>query len=380
MKKKGILVVAILMLCVIATPVFADSVEKKHGKYNWNHRYYTETVEYTCAGEAVDYDFEPQMQIKNQLYHLQECESEVVNMEEVPIEREEKVVTYHDLTAEEVEEVNKDLTEAGISYELTETTVKPLEQTENVTSYLMSGLVYAEPSQEEIPKTDTIEYESPITQEVTEQILPYQSMVLTTPYEWRDGFNLDFTLEVYDAEYFLVGSQPVYLDKEFPILSEESKRSIIQAAGLPEESFTIESMEWTSDVYEKDGIKYRDAVTHGKQLLGEYQINYAIENASTGSLYDVIATYIVSDDDYASLVRAETIYHCKAKAVYKADAFMTGRQILLLCGIAILFVLLVFICIMLRHRKQKKKTEEYHVAQSEQLVNVTKDTFINNGK
>lgn len=371
---------AILMLCVIATPVFADSVEKKHGKYNWNHRYYTETVEYTCAGEAVDYDFEPQMQIKNQLYHLQECESEVINMEEVPIEREEKVVTYHDLTAEEVEEVNKDLTEAGISYELTETTVKPLEQTENVTSYLMSGLVYAEPSQEEIPKTDTIEYESPITQEVTEQILPYQSMVLTTPYEWRDGFNLDFTLEVYDAEYFLVGSQPVYLDKEFPILSEESKRSIIQAAGLPEESFTIESMEWTSDVYEKDGIKYRDAVTHGKQLLGEYQINYAIENASTGSLYDVIATYIVSDEDYASLVQAETIYHCKAKAVYKADAFMTGRQILLLCGIAILFVLLVFICIMLRHRKQKKKTEEYHVAQSEQLVNVTKDTFINNEK
>ena len=379
--KKKIITAVLLVTAIVTTPVFAvETNETKHGKYNWNHRYYTETVEYTCTGEVVDYEFDPEMQIKNQLYSLQESESEIVDTEEVAVEREEKVVTYNDLTADEVDAIKKELSESGLNYELTDTQVQGKEQTEQVTSYVMSGLVYEEPKQTEIPAIDTIEYVSPITEEQTSQSLPYQSTVLTTPYEWRDGFDLNFTLEVYDAEYFLVGSQRVYLDKDVPVLPDASKKILIEAAGLPVESFTIDSMEWTSDVYEKDGVKYRDAVTHGKQLLGEYQINYADQKAVTGSLYDVTATYTVSDADYDNQVAAETIYHCKAKAVYKATAFLTGRQLVLLCGVAVLVVLAGFILILLLNRKRKKKVKTYHVAQSEQLVNTTKDTFINSEK
>lgn len=374
MNKKGI-IAALLAVLTGTTPVFAaNSVSdvKTSSVYNWNHNYYTETVEYTCIGSVEEYVFEPEITLQNRKYELLSSDTEVVTVEEPDIQPDKKTVTFTGLTSAELEGIEKSLQESGVSYELSEQDVTIQEQTEQLSSYQMSGLVYAEPDINSIPATDSIEYDSPITQETTVQELPFKNMELSTPYAWRDGFELNFTLEVYEAEYFLIGNERVYLDKEAPVLPERSKAIIIEAAGLPVESFTIETMEWTSDIYEEHGVNCRDAIVRGKQLLGEYRINYESDNCKTGKLYDVTATYTVTDEDFQEQVEEASIYYCKSEARYKAASPVTLWQIILLL-IIILVTLLLFIFIMLpKRKKRKKQKEEEESVHGEQSIVVRK--------
>lgn len=375
MNKKGI-IATLLAVLTGTTPVFAtNSVSdvKTSSAYNWNHNYYTETVEYTCIGSVEEYVFEPEITLRNRKYELLSSDTEVVTVEEPDIQPDKKTVTFTGLTLTELEGIEKSLQESGVSYELSEQEVTKQEQTEQLSSFRMSGLVYAEPDMNSIPATDSIEYDSPITQETTVQELPFKNMELSTPYEWREDFELNFTLEVYEAEYFLIGNERVYLDKEKPVLPEKSKEIIITAAGLPVDSFMIDAMEWTSDIYQKDGITYRDAIAKGKQYLGEYRINYSAENCITGNLYDVIATYTVTEDEYQAQIESATVYYCKSIARYKADSPVTLWQIILLL-IIILVTLLLFIFIMVPRRKKREKQKEEETVHGEQSIVVRKAT------
>lgn len=384
MKKRIYLALGMLATIGIMSPVaatFADSISETHteGEYNWNHMVYTETVKFTCVGEVEDYSFPDELNMENQVYELVESSGAVVSeVEEPEIERETKTVTFTNVTGEEVESIQQYLDESGVRYELFETDTVTLEQNEEVSSYLTTGYVYKAPELNEIPATDTIEYESPITKEITTQTLPYQSMELISPYTWQDGFDLNLTFEIMDAEYFLLGDIPVYLDRENPILSEEAKQEIIIASGLPADSFTIDSIEWTSDVYEIEGITYRDAVTHGKQLLGVYQINYRNEEAQTGNLYDITATYEISDTDYETQVEDATVYHCHATAKYQSKSPSLTVILLLSVFIIVMGLLIALTYHFIADHVEKKKQPQatYHVSESDSLVNTTKDNFI----
>lgn len=382
MKRKICFILGILAaIGMIAPVVFADSVSDlgTEGEYNWDHTVYTQTVEFTCVGEVEDYTFPAELEMENRVYELVKSSDVVVSsVEEPELEREIKTVTFTNVTGEEVESIQEYLDESGVRYELSEMDTVALEQSEEVSSYLTTGYVYKTPELNEIPATDTIEYESPITRETTTQTLPYQNMELVSPYTWQDGFSLNLTFEIMDAEYFLLDDLPVYLDKEKPVLTEEAKQKIISASGLPANSFTIDSIEWSSDIYEMEGTTYRDAVTHGRQLLGVYRINYGNEEAQTGKLYDVTASYEISDADYETQRKEATIYHCHATATYQVKA--PSLFLILLLAVLIiaagLLVALTYHFIASHLEKKKKSQATYHVTESDSLVNTTRDDFI----
>ena len=110
----------------------------------------------------------------------------------------------------------------------------------------------------------------------------------------------------------------------------------------------------------------------GKQLLGEYRINYESDNCKTGKLYDVTATYTVTDEDFQEQVEEASIYYCKSEARYKAASPVTLWQIILLL-IIILVTLLLFIFIMIpKRKKRKKQKEEEESVHGEQSIVVRK--------
>ena len=200
MKKKLLMLMGIL---AVLSPELVKASElsniSQEEKLNWNRHTMSKTITYECQGEAKEYAFDQEITVDGTKYILKDSNYEVIDVEKPDaIKREEKVVTYTNLTEDEVSQIKKKLEENGIAYELKETDVQEQIQTDDVTSCRLSGLVYEEP--EEYAKEDLIDYTAPVTGETIQLSLPFESKELIDPYSWRDGFRMDVTVEVFDAD------------------------------------------------------------------------------------------------------------------------------------------------------------------------------------
>lgn len=379
MKKKLLMLMGIL---AVLSPELVKASElsniSQEEKLNWNRHTISKTITYECQGEAKEYAFDQEITIDGTKYILKDSNYEVTDVKKPDaVEQKKKVVTYSNLTEGEVSQIKKKLKENGIAYELKETDVQEQIQTDDVTSYRLSGLVYEEPASGEYAKEELIEYTSPVTGEIIQLSLPFESKELIDPYSWRDGFQMNVAIEEFDAEVFQFGNEQLVLDKENPYgsLTDSAKNYMITAAGLPQQSFTIDSFDWTSDPYEKNGVIYRDATVSGKQYVGEYRYNYHDAAAEIGKLYDVNATYMIDESEYEAEIEAATIYQVQAEAEYQVKVPFTKIDLVLLIGI-LLFVLFFVLFLIRLNKKKKAKAVEYHVANEEGLVNKTSDKFI----
>lgn len=377
MKQRMLILVGILAFTFPGIANAADiSNVTQTEKMNWNRHTYSKTVTYESLGEAKEYEFEQEITVNGTKYLLKNSNYSVTNVVKPDsIEQKEKVVSYTGLTEKEVAQIKKEIEENGITYELKESKVQEYLHTEDISSYGLSGLVYQEP--EIYEKEDLIDYTSPVTGESLQLALPFESMDLITPYSWREGFRMNVTIEAFDLDVFQFGEEQLVLDKENPYetLTDSAKNYMITAAGLPQQSFTIDSFTWTSEPYEKAGVTYRDATISGKQYVGEYRYNYHDSAAEVGKLYDVDVTYEIDEAEYEAEIEAATVYQVQAEALYQVEVPFTKIDLLLLIGFVIfimLFILFLFGVI----KRRKEKAVEYHVSSKEGLVNTTSDEFI----
>lgn len=92
---------------------------------------------------------------------------------------------------------------------------------------------------------------------------------------WIDGFRLDVAVTDYGADCYLLGDELVEGMGE-PHLSGQEK-NILYQAGLNEEAYKIDLLQWKGAPYKKDGVICRDLTASGRKLVADCNATYAGE-------------------------------------------------------------------------------------------------------
>lgn len=187
----------------------------------------------------------------------------------------------------------------------------------------------------------------------------FQSVVLKDPWQWMD-ITMPARFEVYEAEYYHWAGTDIYIpysgDKAPAIAGLETP--IARALGESETRFAIQSAEWKTDIYEKNGIEMRDATFFGKKHVSRYVATYASEwQLPDCRGYDSAATY----GDTIDVLDGTEEYTIEAVATYQVQEsilpFPVATAVLIGAGAFILIAGTVVLLVTLTRRKKKKQTD-----------------------
>lgn len=115
---------------------------------------------------------------------------------------------------------------------------------------------------DEIPETYKIEIADNPFQTVTEYTLPIKETKRVNE-RWEDSFTFDIVVEHADSRLFQIGNEVISLNQTAdPFAGNEEL--LLKLIGVPKDSYQIDHTAWSGNMYEQNGILYRNAVAYGK--------------------------------------------------------------------------------------------------------------------
>ena len=90
---------------------------------------------------------------------------------------------------------------------------------------------------------------------------------------WEDSFTFDIVVEHADSGLFQIGNEVISLNQTVdPFAGNEGL--LLELIGVPNDAYQIDHTAWAGDMYEQNGILYRNAVAYGKKLVYDLEISY----------------------------------------------------------------------------------------------------------
>lgn len=125
---------------------------------------------------------------------------------------------------------------------------------------------------DEIPETYKVEIADNPFQTVTEYTLPIKEAKRVNE-RWEDSFTFDIVVEHADSGLFQIGNEVISLNQTAdPFAGNEEL--LLKLIGVPKDSYQIDHTAWSGNMYEQNGILYRNAVAYGKKLVYDLEISY----------------------------------------------------------------------------------------------------------
>ena len=125
---------------------------------------------------------------------------------------------------------------------------------------------------DEIPETYKVEIADNPFQTVTEYTLPIKEAERVNE-RWEDSFTFDIVVEHADSGLFQIGNEVISLNQTVdPFAGNEGL--LLELIGVPNDAYQIDHTAWAGDMYEQNGILYRNAVAYGKKLVYDLEISY----------------------------------------------------------------------------------------------------------
>lgn len=125
---------------------------------------------------------------------------------------------------------------------------------------------------DEIPETYKVEVTDKQFGTTTEYELPVKTTQKVNEH-WTDSFAFDIVVEHADSGLFQIGNDIIALNTSGDPFAGNERR-LLALIGVPSDSYRIDHTEWTSSMYEHNGILYRDAVAFGEKLVYDLEISY----------------------------------------------------------------------------------------------------------
>ena len=125
---------------------------------------------------------------------------------------------------------------------------------------------------DEIPETYKVEIADNPFQTVTEFTLPIKETKRVNE-RWEDSFTFDIVVEHADSGLFQIGNEVISLNQTVdPFAGNEGL--LLELIGVPNDAYQIDHTAWAGNMYEQNGILYRNAVAYGKKLVYDLEISY----------------------------------------------------------------------------------------------------------
>ena len=87
---------------------------------------------------------------------------------------------------------------------------------------------------------------------------------------WKDDFSFSVTVFGYDADMLYLGDHEIPANTDLAEYGEQ----LLESLDLPIEYYMVESVEWSGEPYERDGMMCRDAAAYGKKLVRYVDVVY----------------------------------------------------------------------------------------------------------
>lgn len=270
------------------------------------------SVTFEAKSKTATKEFEKQITENGKKYKLSESISYEI-LSETPAE---KTVTK---SVELGKSLNKDLTapevikQDGTDFKLKDISFNEAtidDRTVTTSSTVTFGLTTVKPEPE---KTKNIEYFDDITKQTVTATLPLESVNMTDSPKWVNDVIIPLEFKYYDANYYIYNNIMIPVNEEKPEL-ESVKAEILKSLSLDEKSYKLDRFEWVGGTYENEnGILCRKANAYGQRLVAKYEAKYSgtviLPNTSG---YSATANYTAAVKDSSN-----PTYKIKATAYYE---------------------------------------------------------------
>ena len=90
---------------------------------------------------------------------------------------------------------------------------------------------------------------------------------------WEDSFTFDIVVEHAYSGLFQIGNEVISLNQTADPFA-GSEGLLLKLIGVPNDAYQIDHTAWAGNMYEQNGILYRNAVAYGKKLVYDLEISY----------------------------------------------------------------------------------------------------------
>ena len=181
--------------------------------------------------------------------------------------------------------------------------------------------------------------------------LQFKNLETTSPNTWVSDVKMPVKIHLYESEFYKLQDKYVPYNAEKPHFK-GFENELLQTVSLSPNSYKVDDFNWTSEVFEENGVKYRNAEIIGQRLISDYKLNYeSTVNLENAPGYNAVATYI-GTDTVDSDVSNHTI---KATANYELEENSNHFIIISLALIVIIFFIVLSIYILNKQSKLKNK-------------------------
>ena len=178
---------------------------------------------------------------------------------------------------------------------------------------------------------------------------------------WEETFSFPITVSGYDAAYYQVGN--ILVAKEENLINYSDQ--ILESMGLSEDYYSVKTITWSGEAYEKDGEMVRDALAEGEKLIRRVNVKYGGEIKTPDTVgYQYISIYepIEEKELIKEEGKAENDNSLEQEDSLSEQIRRFLKEHMLIIKISGLFVLLIISSIYLlwtsRKSAEKKKSKE----------------------
>jgi len=308
------------------------------------------------SDKSYIFDFDKEFILDNIKYKFEDVNYNISKIGEDK-KHATKEIVLNDLLKKEDAKFDESYTENSIDYTLDNVTYIDTQINGRKASLFSTINLKTQISQPQVPEQKPIEYMDGVTKEVVKGDLNFNQIKQVTDYNWLDNITIPTTFIIYQAKYYVIEDAYVPYNDVKPALK-GYEYPILQHLKADPNSYRIDDMNWKGDVYEKDGILYRDAEVLASQFVADYVANYT----GTVSLppakgYTAVATYIEE---------ADVMYSIEATATYvevlpiliptPKDEIL--KKILVITGAILLISICLILIFYVLARRRKRTTNK----------------------
>lgn len=188
-----------------------------------------------------------------------------------------------------------------------------------------------------------------------------------TDYRWADGFQFPVVVEDADAEYYAMGDELIPNAEEDPFAGYED--ALLDYIGLSQDAYVIDTVEWTSEPWEAEGIVYRQAMATGRKMVATVTATYeGLVTLEASGAKEVRAKYVlevvdeteVSEPELETEGISEDSGDIREKGFWKSlwDWIMQHKVLASVIALLLLLLLIALILYILSRKREEQSDDK----------------------
>ena len=260
---------------------------------------------------------------------------------------------------EEAEEPALILEQENTKYQLVSRTLSEA-VIEGVQTYVSASIPYELEGQQCPPETTVITLYDERTNSKYQRMLSFLE-IKETDRLWEETFSFPITVSGYDSAYYQLGSMLVAKEKNLIDYSDQ----ILESMGLSKDYYSVKTITWSGEPYEKDGEIVRDALAEGEKLIRRVDVKYGGEIKTPDTVgYQYVSIYesigeseLVKEDGKAE--KGNLLDH-EDDLSEQIQRFLKEHMFLIkISGIFVLLIIsAIYLLWMSKKSVEKKKSQE----------------------